>query len=149
MKPIGRYNNATKHWSNCKTKHFQTIWDQNNTLQIGHCMCNCERVYNWRATSKCKDYKSLGRFLGYSMHAKINARIIYRFESWNRTCRDACSHTPYCHSISLIVHWKHCNLLLPVELKYKMQPTTNIHQTKQQWTFTSLQWIMLNYDSMT
>jgi hypothetical protein len=34
--------------------------------------------------------------LGYSMHAKITARFIYRFESWNRTYCDACNHTPYC-----------------------------------------------------
>jgi hypothetical protein len=109
-------------------------------------MCNCERVYNWRATSNVKTKTALGGSFGYSMHAKISARIIYRFESWNRTCCDACNHIPYCHSISLIVHWKHCNLLLPVELKYKVQPTTNLHQAKQQWTFISLQWIMLNYE---
>ncbi len=93
-----------------------------------------------------KTKRALRSSLGYSMHAKISARIIYRFESWNRTCCDACNHTPYCPSISLTVHWKHCNLLLPLELKYEVQPTTNLHQAKQQWTFTSLQWIMLNYE---
>jgi hypothetical protein len=50
------------------------------------------------------------------------------------------------NSISLIVHWKHCNLLLLVELKYKVQTTTNLWQAKQQWTFISFQWIMLNYE---